>query len=365
MKQIDVKIPAIPQDSYPIYIENGSLGDVVKQVEINFPNKARFVITDSKLVEANHLKTLDPDGEIPFFVIDPPGEASKNIEMVVQMVEQMEKEFFGRDTVIIALGGGTVGDMAGFAGAIFKRGVPVVQVPTTTVSQADSAVGGKTGVDSSVSKNAFGAFHFPSAVYIDVATLDTLDEREFKSGLVESVKHALICDETYFDIFEAKIDAIIDRDKELLELIAERNCKIKAAVVEDDPRETNKRRILNYGHTIGHAIESASGFELIHGESVAIGILAVGMIELEMGLANLTQLQRIKAIFEKLSLPTKIPSEITEDMIIELLRRDKKAVSGWPKFVLLDGIGKVKTDNSQWAVNVDEKIIRKILPQLY
>lgn len=365
MKQIDVKIPATPQTSYPIYIGNGLLNDVAKQVETNFPDKAKFIIIDSKLVEASHLKTLDPNGEIPFFEIDPPGESSKNIEMVIQMVEQMERSFLGRDTVIIALGGGTVGDMAGFAAAIFKRGIPIVQVPTTTVSQADSAVGGKTGVDSSVSKNAFGAFHFPSAVYIDVATLDTLDDREFKSGLVESIKHALICDETYFDIFESHIDEIIARDKKMLELIAERNCKIKAAVVEEDPRELNKRRILNYGHTVGHAIESASGFELLHGESVGIGILAAGLIELEIGLANLTQLQRIKTLFEKLSLPIKIPSEITEDMIIELLRRDKKSLSGWPKFVLLDGIGKVKTENSQYAVDVDEKIIRKILLQLY
>jgi 3-dehydroquinate synthase len=161
----------------------------------------------------------------------------------------MEKKALGRDTVIIAIGGGTVGDMAGFAAAIFKRGIDVVQIPTTTVAQADSSVGGKTGVDSKISKNAFGAFKNPSAVFIDVATLKTLDKKQFNTGFVESIKHALIADKSYFNFIVNNLNDILARKNETLEFVANKNCRIKADVVQTDPYEKNKRRILNYGHT--------------------------------------------------------------------------------------------------------------------
>ena len=218
----------------------------------------------------------------------------------------------GRDTVVIALGGGVVGDIAGFAAAIFKRGVKVVQIPTTTLAQADSAIGGKTGVDSSLSKNAFGVFWHPSAVYIDVATLKTLDDRQYRAGLVESVKHALIADEKYFEFLESNLDAILRRETDILEKVAYQNCRIKAQVVEADPTEKNQRRMLNYGHTIGHAIESASGFELLHGEAVAIGIIAAGMIEIEMGLGDEKRLERIRKILTGLGVPVGIPANISK-----------------------------------------------------
>jgi 3-dehydroquinate synthase len=298
------------------------------------------------------------------FVIDPAGETSKTIDTVVSIVETMEKVKLGRDSVVIALGGGTVGDIAGFAAAIFKRGVPVVQIPTTPVAQADSSVGGKTGVDSSVSKNAFGAFWQPAAVHIDVSTLKTLDDRVYRAGLIESVKHALIADSDYFGFLEDNLPAILDRDESVLEQIAVKNCSIKASVVEKDPTEQNLRRILNYGHTIGHAVETASGFDLLHGECVAIGMIAAGMIEEEMGLGD-GRLARIEQILRKLGVPVRIPAEIDKNKLINIVKRDKKAVNQWPKFVLLEEIGKALCKDGQWAVNVNRELVEKILTDLY
>ena len=301
---------------------------------------------------------------IPNFIISPAGEASKTIDTVVSIIEAMEKAYLGRDTLVVALGGGTVGDVAGFAAAIFKRGVPVVQIPTTTVAQADSAVGGKTGVDSSMSKNAFGAFWHPAAVYIDVVTLKTLDDRQFRAGLVESLKHAIIADAEYFVFLEDNIDAVLERKPDVLEKVAYWNCKIKGSVVETDPGECNLRRILNYGHTIGHAVEAASGFELLHGEAVAIGIIAAGLIEIEMNLAEPGRLDRIRQILQKLGVPVKLPKDLADKDLIDLLKRDKKAVNKWPRFVLISKIGQVYSQDGQYAVEVAPEIVEKVLDKL-
>jgi len=276
----------------------------------------------------------------------------------------MEKAYLGRDSLVVALGGGTVGDIAGFAASIFKRGVPVVHIPTTTVAQADSSIGGKTGVDSSISKNAFGAFWHPAAVYIDVATLTTLDDRQYRAGLVESVKHALIADREYFDFLESNIEAILERKADVLEKMADYNCKIKASVVEADPLEKNQRRMLNYGHTVGHAVEAAGGFELLHGEAVAIGIIAAGMIENEMDLGEPGRLDRIRKILEKIGVPITLPPNLAEDKLIDLMKRDKKAVNKWPRFVLIKEIGKVYCQDAQWAVQVEQDVVEKVLDKL-
>jgi 3-dehydroquinate synthase len=280
---------------------------------------------------------------------------------VVTIVEAMEKAGLGRDSVVIALGGGTVGDIAGFAAAIFKRGVPVVQVPTTTLAQADSAIGGKTGVDSTVSKNAFGAFWHPAVVYIDVAPLRTLDDRQYRAGLVESIKHGLIADREYFEFIETRLDAILAREADVLEEMARRNCTIKGRVVEEDPNERNLRRILNYGHTVGHAVESASGYALLHGEAIAIGIVAAGLIEQEMGLAEPGRLDRIRAVLTKLGVPIRMPSGMADERILDLLRHDKKAVDRWPRFVLLRSLGQVHCEDGQYAVPVNRETVEKAL----
>ena len=364
MLEHEIKIPASPATIYRIEIGTEILGSLWLRIEADFSGYNKFVVTDENLVSAGHLEKLLGQRDVPAFVISPSGETSKNIDTVVSIIETMEKAYLGRDTLIVALGGGTVGDIAGFAAAIFKRGVPVLQIPTTTVAQADSAVGGKTGVDSSLSKNAFGAFWHPAAVYIDVATLTTLDDRQFRAGLVESVKHALIADSEYFDFLENNLDAVLERKPDVLETVTYFNCKIKGSVVETDPCEQNKRRILNYGHTIGHAVEAASGFELLHGEAVAIGIIAAGLIEIELELAQQERIERIRQILNKLDVPVKLPRDLAEKDLIDLIKHDKKAVNKWPRFVLISDIGQVYCPDGQYAVDVAPELVEKVLNKL-
>jgi len=364
MLEHEIKISASPAAGYRIKIGTEFLGELWPQIEADFSGYNKYVITDENLVSAGHLEKLLDQRDVPTFVISPAGETSKNIDTVVSIIETMEKAYLGRDTLVVALGGGTVGDIAGFAAAIFKRGVPVLQIPTTTVAQADSAVGGKTGVDSERSKNAFGAFWHPAAVYIDVATLTTLNDRQFRAGLVESVKHALIADSEYFEFLETNLNAVLERKSDVLETVTHFNCKIKGDVVETDPSEQNKRRILNYGHTIGHAVEAASGFELLHGEAVAIGIIAAGLIEIELELAQQERIERIRQILKKLDVPVKLPRDLAEKDLIDLIKHDKKAVNKWPRFVLISDIGQVYCPDGQYAVEVAPELVEKILKEL-
>jgi len=364
MRELKITIPAVEAKSYKITIGAEILASLLDKIDADFAKPNKFVITDKNLVLAGHLEKFLGQRQVPAFVIDPPGETSKTIATVVAIIEAMEQACLGRDTLVVALGGGTVGDIAGFAAAIFKRGVGVVQIPTTTVAQADSAVGGKTGVDSSVSKNAFGAFRQPAAVYIDVATLATLDDRQYRAGLVESVKHAIIADSEYFDFLENNLDAILERNTDVLIKIADFNCRIKAGVVEADPTEQNQRRMLNYGHTIGHAVESCSGYELLHGEAVAIGIIAAGLIEIELGLGEHSRLERIRKILQKLAVPVSLPHNLAKNMLVQAIKRDKKAVNKWPKFVLIDKIGKVYCPDGRYAVDVRRQLVEKVLDKL-
>jgi 3-dehydroquinate synthase len=364
MLEHEIRIPASPTAGYRIEIGTGILGSLWPRIEADFSRYNKFVVTDENLVSAGHLQKLLGQRDVPAFVISPAGETSKNTNTLISIVETMEKAYLGRDTLVVALGGGTVGDIAGFAAAVFKRGVPVLQIPTTTVAQADSAVGGKTGVDSERSKNAFGAFWHPSAVYIDVATLTTLDDRQFRAGLVESVKHALIADSRYFDFLEDNLDVVLERKSDMLEAVAYFNCKIKGDVIETDPNEQNKRRILNYGHTIGHAVEAASGFELLHGEAVAIGIIAAGLIEIELELGSQERLERVRQILKKLNVPVKLPKDLAKKDLIDLIKHDKKAVNKWPRFVLINDIGQVYCKNGQYAVEVAPELVEKILNKL-
>ncbi|MHC5145972.1 MAG: 3-dehydroquinate synthase, partial [Planctomycetota bacterium] len=357
VQKLDVMVPAVGQSGYTITIGRGLLGKLWDTIRSQWPTLNPFIVTDAELVAAGHLATLAGGETVPTYIIHPAGETSKHIQTVVEIVETMEKNVLGRDTLVVALGGGTVGDIAGFAAAIFKRGVPVVQ--------ADSSVGGKTGVDSSVSKNAFGAFWQPAAVYIDVQTLATLDDRQYRAGLAESIKHAAIMDADYFDFFETNIDAILNKDMSVLEQIATTNCRIKAEVVQQDPTEKNMRRILNYGHTIGHAVESASGFDLLHGECVGIGMIAAGKLEKALGLVADDRLERIERLLVKLGMPTVIPSDIDKKELIALLATDKKAIGQWPRFILLESLGNTLCKNEQWAHEVSQGIVEKCLDDLY
>lgn len=365
MNEMTVHIPAQNAGSYPIMIGAGTLSGVLSKIEKQFPKKSLFIVTDENLVQTGHFKTLTGGTNLPHYVITPAGEKSKNMVTLTAILEAMEQNKLGRDTVVIGLGGGTVGDIAGFAAAVFKRGVAVVHIPTTTVAQADSSIGGKTGVDSSLSKNAFGCFWHPSAVFIDVAMLATLDDLQYRAGLVESVKHAAIADADYFVFLEKNIDGVLRRDTAVLEEVAEYNCRIKASVVEEDPTEKNKRRILNYGHTLGHAVESASNYQLLHGQCVAIGMIAAGQIEKAMGLVKDDRLERIEKLLSKLGMPTTISGglrvHLSVKQLMDLLSLDKKAVGRWPRFVLLEKLGQVLCRDDQWAQDVPREVVEQCL----
>ncbi len=364
MQELTVKVPSAKAGEYKIKIGTDILGSVWAKIEARFGRAGKFVVTDANVAGAGHLDKLLSGRDIPCYVISSPGETSKNMGTLVLILEAMEQAYLGRDTVVLALGGGVVGDIAGFAAAVFKRGVAVVQIPTTTLAQADSAIGGKTGVDSTLSKNAFGAFWHPSAVYIDVATLKTLDDRQYRAGLVESIKHAIIADEQYFEFLEKNMDAILQRQDDILEQTAYQNCKIKSQVVETDPTEKNQRRMLNYGHTIGHAVESASSFEYLHGEAVAIGIVAAGLIEIEIGLGDHKRLERVRKVLTGLGVPVEIPGNISKTALMDIIRRDKKAINQWPRFILMDRIGNVHRQEGQWAIEVGQDVVEKILEKL-
>jgi 3-dehydroquinate synthase len=363
MEKVHVNVPAANAGGYDIFIGSGILeGSAIS----NFAGGRRIMLVSDENVErAGHLSNLKITSGMGKFIISPAGELSKNIGTVTTIIEQMETAAMGRDSMIVGIGGGTVGDMAGFAAAIYKRGIPVLHIPTTTVSQADSSIGGKTGVDSTKSKNAYGCFWQPSGVIIDVNTLKTLDERQYRSGLVESLKHALIADAEYFAFFESNIGNLLIRDEQTLIALARYNCHIKASVVEKDPTEKNLRRILNYGHTIGHAVETLSDYSLYHGECIAVGIIGASLIEQKLGIGSDERTNRIKDILLAISQPVHIPADQDIDAILDIISRDKKAVEGKARFALIEDTGKAYCKDSQWAHPVDIETVKEAIRMLY
>ena len=359
-----VKVPARPETSYEVRIGRGLLPAVLAELRQDWAGSRFLVVSDGNVQRLGHLAAMLGGEAVEAFVIDPPGEASKTLRTVEAIISRLERERYGRDTLLVALGGGTVGDVAGFAAAIFKRGVPCVQVPTTTVAQADSAIGGKVGVDSDLSKNAYGAFKHPARVYVDVATLATLDGRHYRAGLVESVKHALIADAAYLDYLEARLDAVLARDEAALVELARRNCAVKGDVVFRDPEEANLRRILNFGHTIGHAVETASGYGLLHGEAVAIGIVGACRLAERLGIGAPDVRRRAVALLERLGMPVSAPPEVSDEQLLDLMTRDKKARGGTPRFVLIEAIGRVHCPGGQYAVEVPAEVLRAALGEL-
>ncbi len=264
----------------------------------------------------------------------PAGENSKSLAQCESICRQLVAMGHDRSSFLIALGGGVVGDLTGFVAAIFLRGVPYVQIPTTIVSQVDSAVGGKTGVNLPEGKNLVGAFHQPRVVIADVATLDSLPRREFNEGLAEVIKHAVIRDAALFD-------ELFAFDRSQLAKIIARNVEIKAAIVAADEHETSgERALLNFGHTLGHAIESAAGYgSFLHGEAIALGMIAAGRLSIQFAQFPVDQFRRLVQLIQKFDLPTILPPEVPDEAILHAMQADKKFVSGKMRFVLCRQIG--------------------------
>lgn len=266
------------------------------------------------------------------------GEKSKNLDTIEDFYEKLIKEHFDRNDVIAALGGGVTGDMAGFAAATYLRGIRVVQIPSSLVAMVDSSIGGKTGVDFRGYKNMVGSFHQPSAVYINVSMLSTLTDQQYYSGFGEVVKHGLIRDVKYLDYIKDNYNGINSRDLSVLEEIVAGSCNIKRAVVENDPEEKGERAVLNFGHTLGHAIEKLKDFSMLHGECVSAGMAAAAYISMKRGMLSQEEYNGICQVLKDLKLPVKIDGLNAED-IINISKSDKKMDAGKIKFILLNGMG--------------------------
>jgi 3-dehydroquinate synthase len=274
-------------------------------------------------------------------VILPDGEQYKTLDTLNTIFTALLEQRFNRDCTLIALGGGVVGDITGFAAASYQRGVAFLQIPTTLLAQVDSSVGGKTGVNHPQGKNMIGAFHQPGCVLIDTDTLDTLDDRQFAAGLAEVIKYGLIRDAGFFNWLETNMSALKARDKPALAYAIERSCSIKAEMVAADERESGQRALLNLGHTFGHAIETATGYgNWLHGEAVATGMLMATDLSARHGWVSAETVQRTEQLLRLAGLPTSAPEEMDETRFMELMAIDKKVIDGELRLVLLKSIGK-------------------------
>ncbi|MFA5763618.1 MAG: 3-dehydroquinate synthase [archaeon] len=331
--------------------------------------KAQYVIiTDSKVKKLHGerlLKFLKDGGLNVFLISFPNGEKNKTRKTKAYMEDIMFEHKCGRDSLIIALGGGVTGDMAGFVAGTYMRGIPVVQVPTTTIAIADSSYGGKTAIDVPAGKNLIGVFHQPIAVFMDPELLKTLDKRNYDSGLVEMIKHGMIKDKKFYDFLKENMKIILnkkhpDYDNVMKKVLLD-NLMIKRTVVVEDQKESNLRKILNYGHTVGHAVEKLSNFDLLHGEAIAIGISVEAFIASKLGIMSKDDYLDQRDILESIGLDTKIPKNITTKKIMNLMCIDKKARGGEPEFVFT-------IKNGQYAVfengNVSKKVSKEILEKL-
>jgi len=316
------------------------------------------VITDTKVDELYGqalLECLDGKCKKAVKYAFPSGEEYKNLDTAREIYRFLIEEGFDRKDMLLALGGGVTGDMTGFVAATYLRGIDYVQLPTTLLAQADSSIGGKTGVDLDGYKNMIGAFKMPRLVYMNLSVLQTLDDRQFYSGFAEIMKHGLIKDAALYQWLIENMYEICDRDPEVLQEMLMRSCMVKKLVVEKDPEEQGERALLNYGHTIGHAIEKAKNFKLYHGECVALGAVAAAYISWQRNLISMEEYYEIRDMFVPFYLPISVDS-IEPQEILKLTKADKKMDSGKIKFVLLKKVGKAILDNTV----TDEELLAAI-----
>ncbi len=327
--------------SYPIYIGENLFdqGDLLKP---HIRGQQVCIVTNDTVAPL-YLQRLKQalSGYQLTEVILPDGEAHKTLDVLSRIFDQLLQERHNRTTTLIALGGGVVGDMTGFAAASYQRGVDFIQIPTTLLSQVDSSVGGKTGVNHPLGKNMIGAFHQPNAVLIDTEALRTLPERELSAGIAEVIKYGLIADAPFYQWLEDNMEALLACDSDALAYAIERSCQNKADVVAQDEREGGLRAILNLGHTFGHAIETAQGYgNWLHGEAVATGMLMALDLSAREGHIATAEVERLKTLLQRAKLPVNSPEGMTEERYLELMAVDKKVLDGQLRLVLLERVGK-------------------------
>lgn len=345
---------------YPIYVtpDFTGLGKACTSAKLY----GKMVIVTDSNVEKHYcdacIKALSETGAEVYSHVIPAGEKSKNLDTVSEIYRKLISLKIDRQSTLVALGGGVVGDLTGFAAATFMRGIPFIQLPTSLLAQADSSIGGKTGVDFEGSKNMIGAFYQPRFVFVNVGTLRTLPERELMAGLAEVIKHGLILDSDFFEYIDYNLSKIFSFDENVLQYVTKLNCSIKGKVVEQDEREGGLRAILNFGHTIGHAVESVSEFSMLHGESIAVGIAGAYRLSLKLGMVDAKEVEKVENTLKKAGLPVKVQGMDT-NKIFDKMFYDKKVKDGKLNFVLPKGIGEV----IQCTVD-NEGLIKEVLSEL-
>ncbi len=331
---------ALGERSYPIHIGAGLLG----RAELYRPylGGGTAAIVTNAVVAPLYLASLKQalQGARVTQIVVPDGEHAKSWQTLEGVFDALLEARCGRDTLLIALGGGVVGDLAGFAAAVYQRGMPYLQVPTTLLAQVDSSVGGKTAINHARGKNMIGAFYQPLAVVSDVATLDTLPERELRAGLAEVIKHGLALDAAFVDWLESHMEQLLSRHPEAVTFAVKRCCELKAAIVAADEREAGARALLNLGHTFGHAIEAATGYGAwLHGEAIAAGMVMAAALSRDLGLMGHDDVERVRRLIARAGLPVAGP-RVDPERLMQLMAVDKKASQGKLRFVLLEGIGR-------------------------
>ncbi|HLS48233.1 MAG TPA: 3-dehydroquinate synthase [Gemmatimonadales bacterium] len=363
---------------YPVYIEPGILGELPALAREHLAGRRTALIADASVARlyrgfldgsnpawrTRDRTCSDPAAEGWGSLTFPAGEASKNRRTWEQLSDQLLTLGFGRDSAVVALGGGVTGDLAGFVAATFMRGIPFMQVPTTLLAMLDASVGGKVGVDTPHGKNLVGAFHPPVAVVADPLTLRTLDDRTYRSGLAEAVKHGLIADDGHLAWIEANAAPLLDRDLDRLSALIRRSIEIKAEIVAADERESGRRALLNAGHTVAHAIEQVSGYAVPHGEAVAIGLVLEAAIGEAIGRTEPGTRRRIESVLDGLGLPVTLPSGLSAESLLPAFGRDKKNQEGVPAFAFIDSPGRAERVDGRWTDAVRPEVLGPILARI-
>jgi 3-dehydroquinate synthase len=354
MKTLNV---SLGERSYPIYISSGLL----KKPELFKPwitGKSVFVVTNTTvgpLYSKTLIQTISGDAKSVHEIVLPDGESYKDWATLQKIFDALLTHGADRKSMLIALGGGVIGDMVGFAAASFMRGIQFIQVPTTLLAQVDSSVGGKTGINHPLGKNMIGAFHQPVAVIADLDTLKSLPPRELSAGLAEVIKHGAIADAEFFNWIEAHRQELLNCDSGVMSHAVERSCEIKSAVVAADEKESGIRAILNFGHTFGHAIESGLGYgEWLHGEAVGCGMVMAADLSSRLGYLKTEEVSRIKKLIAAMGLPDCAP-KLGNNRFFDLMRIDKKSEGGEIRYITLERIGKAKIEA------VDDAIVEQVL----
>lgn len=364
MQRVTVTIPATATSHYPILINSGWLNRLGNWLAANQKFSKIVIITDSKvktLYAQAVAEKLSQQGYSVSLLSFPEGEKAKNSATKQKLETQMLRQRCGRDSVCLALGGGVVGDMAGFVAATYMRGIPYIQVPTTLLAMVDSSVGGKTAIDTKEGKNLIGAFWQPQAVLADIDCLKTLSKPQLINGLIEAFKMFLTSDAQSLRYAEKNLLDMLAGNPRILKNIIYRAVSIKAEVVKQDEKENNLRMILNFGHTIGHALEQLSNYKILHGFAVALGILVEAKIAQLLGFLSEKNLTHIQAIFSRLGIDGKDLKKYSAAKIIRATKLDKKAKSGTVNYVLLEDLGKVYAKNNLFAHGVPDSVVRAAL----